>query len=166
LTLFASPPATRAATTTTRMRRRPSLAIFLGFWTDCVSGVARWNICTPEIPISGYFGGTWNGKCLYILWPFLIAYGHLVYFMTISKSLLTFGIWYDNLVHIQFWGHLLYFPALACRTKKNLATLCVSEFRWNCPNHRNICTYFVRALVIADSILISVYSFGLGRTPK
>jgi hypothetical protein len=28
-----------------------------------------------------YFGGIWNLKCWYILWPFGILYGHLVYYM-------------------------------------------------------------------------------------
>jgi hypothetical protein len=28
------------------------------------------------------YGGPWNGKCLYILWPFGIFDGHLVYIHT------------------------------------------------------------------------------------
>jgi hypothetical protein len=42
--------------------------------------VARWYIFKPKIPIWVNFGGPWNRKDLYILWPFGIYYGHLVYF--------------------------------------------------------------------------------------
>jgi hypothetical protein len=38
--------------------------------------VARWYIFKPEIPIWVNFGGPWNGKGLYSLWPFGIYYGH------------------------------------------------------------------------------------------
>jgi hypothetical protein len=33
----------------------------------------------PNIPIWVNFGGPWNGKCWYILWPFGINNNHLVY---------------------------------------------------------------------------------------
>jgi hypothetical protein len=32
--------------------------------------VARWFVFKPKIPIWVNFGGPWNGKCWYILWPF------------------------------------------------------------------------------------------------
>jgi hypothetical protein len=38
------------------------------------------------------FGGPLNGKCWYILWPFVIFNGHCVYFTTFWSSLLSFGI--------------------------------------------------------------------------
>jgi hypothetical protein len=44
----------------------------------------------------------------YILWPFGIFYGHLVYFM---------AIWYI------VWSLWYIFPVLVCSDKKNLATL-------------------------------------------
>jgi hypothetical protein len=42
--------------------------------------VARWFIFRPKIPIRVNFGGPWNGKGWYILWPFGIYHGHLVHF--------------------------------------------------------------------------------------
>jgi hypothetical protein len=36
-------------------------------------------IFEPKIPIWVDFGGPWNGKCWYILWPFGIFYCHLLY---------------------------------------------------------------------------------------
>jgi hypothetical protein len=56
-------------------------------WGVKVSGrvfrVARWFIFIPKITIWVYFGGHWNGKCWYILWPLGIFLSHLVHFMTI-----------------------------------------------------------------------------------
>jgi hypothetical protein len=46
-------------------------------------------------------GGSCNGRCLYILWPFGLFYGHLV-----------FGIWSFGIFSL----------VLVCCTKKNLAT--------------------------------------------
>jgi hypothetical protein len=71
--------------------------------------LARWNIFKPKIPIWVHFGGFYNGRIWYIIsnWyilqPFGIFCGHLVYFVWL------FGI------HI--------FLVLVCCTKKNLATL-------------------------------------------
>jgi hypothetical protein len=39
--------------------------------------------CKPEIPIWVNFGGSCNGRCWYILWPFCQFYIHLIYFMAI-----------------------------------------------------------------------------------
>jgi hypothetical protein len=47
------------------------------------SRVARWYILKPQIPLWVNFGGPWNGKCWYILWPFGIFHGRLVHFMAI-----------------------------------------------------------------------------------
>jgi hypothetical protein len=58
------------------------------------SRVARWQIFKQKIPIWVHFGGPCNGRCWhiictlglfyfaiwYILWPFGIFYGYLVYF--------------------------------------------------------------------------------------
>jgi hypothetical protein len=55
-----------------------------------------------------YFGGPWNGKDWYILWPFGIFYGHEEFFITI----------------LYICAQLVYFfPVLVCCNKKNLATL-------------------------------------------
>jgi hypothetical protein len=40
--------------------------------------VARWFILRPKIPIWVHFGGPWNGKCWYNLWPFGKNHGRLV----------------------------------------------------------------------------------------
>jgi hypothetical protein len=40
-----------------------------------------------------YFGGMWNLKCWYILWPFGLLYGHLVYYMAIWY-MYYMAIWY------------------------------------------------------------------------
>jgi hypothetical protein len=45
--------------------------------------VAIWFVFKPKILIWEKVSGPWIGKCLYILWPFRIFYGHLGYFMTI-----------------------------------------------------------------------------------
>jgi hypothetical protein len=58
---------------------------------------ARWNIFIPKIPILVKFGGPWNGKCRYIIWPFGILFGHLVYVISILYILWTFGIFFRRL---------------------------------------------------------------------
>jgi hypothetical protein len=47
-----------------------------------LSRVARWFVFKPNVQIWVNLGGPWNEKW-YILWPFGIYYGHLVYFMAI-----------------------------------------------------------------------------------
>jgi hypothetical protein len=42
--------------------------------------VARWYIFKPKIPIWVNFGGFFNGRCWYIIWPIGIVYDYLVYF--------------------------------------------------------------------------------------
>jgi hypothetical protein len=37
----------------------------------------------PKIPIWVNFGGLWNGRAWYVLWPFGTYYGHLIHFMAI-----------------------------------------------------------------------------------
>jgi hypothetical protein len=52
------------------------------------TGVARWYIFKQKIPIWVNFGGSYNGRCWYNLWtlhrwilrPFAIFYGYLVFF--------------------------------------------------------------------------------------
>jgi hypothetical protein len=70
--------------------------------------VARWHIFKTKIPIWVKFWEFCNGRCLYILWPFCLFQGHLVYFVVIWYILWSFGI---------------FFPFWICCTKKNLATL-------------------------------------------
>jgi hypothetical protein len=71
-----------------------------GLW----SRVARWFVFKPEISIWVNFGGPWNRKCGYILWPFGIFYGHLEYFMAIWYNLLPFGIVCGYLVYFSRFG--------------------------------------------------------------
>jgi hypothetical protein len=44
------------------------------------------------LPIWVHFWGPLRGNCCYILWPFGIFYGYLVYFIAIWYSLPSFGI--------------------------------------------------------------------------
>jgi hypothetical protein len=60
--------------------------------------VDRWYIFKPKIPIWVNFGGSWNGICWYILWPFSIFYGRFVYFVTIRYIRWSFGIFFPVLV--------------------------------------------------------------------
>jgi hypothetical protein len=71
-----------------RLRQR----CFDGLWqfVDWIR-VARWYIFKPKIPIWVNFGGPWNLKGWYILWPFAIFYGHSVYFMVIGYIFTRFG---------------------------------------------------------------------------
>jgi hypothetical protein len=68
--------------------------------TGCFGGssrVARWHIFKPNIPIWANFGGSYSGKCWYILWAFGLFYGHLIDFWT-------FGIFSGYLVYFfPFW---------------------------------------------------------------
>jgi hypothetical protein len=45
--------------------------------------VARWYIFKPKFPIWVNFGRSCKGRCYYILWPFGLFYGHMVYFVAI-----------------------------------------------------------------------------------
>jgi hypothetical protein len=81
------------------------LAIFL---LDGSTRVARWYVFIPNNTIWVIFVGSCNGRCWYILWPFGLFYGHLVYFVVTWYILWSFGI---------------YFSVLVCCTEKNLATL-------------------------------------------
>jgi hypothetical protein len=69
--------------------------------------IARWYIVKPKIPIWVNFGGPWNGKGWYILWPFGI--------------LRSFVIFYGDLVFQLQFG--IFSPILVYCVKKNLATL-------------------------------------------
>jgi hypothetical protein len=76
--------------------------------TGVSNRVARWYIFNPKILIWVNFGGSCNGRCWYILWPFGQFYGHLVYFR---------ALWYI------LWPFSKISPFLVCCTTKNLATL-------------------------------------------
>jgi hypothetical protein len=57
--------------------------------------VARWHIFKPKIPIWVNFGGSYNGRCWYILWPFDYFKGHLSYFVDfIIIWYICFPFWY------------------------------------------------------------------------
>jgi hypothetical protein len=58
-------------------------------------------IFKPKSQIWVIFGGSCNGKCWSILQPFVIFYGHLVYFMDTWYILWTFSIFCSNL--FSFW---------------------------------------------------------------
>jgi hypothetical protein len=57
-----------------------------------------------KIPILVNFGGSCNGKCWYILWPFGLFYGHLVYF-TYGRLVYLMVIWY--ILPMAIW-YILY----------------------------------------------------------
>jgi hypothetical protein len=56
--------------------------------------VAWWYIFEPKIPILVNFGGSFSGRCWYVLRPFGLFYVRLVYFMALR----------------YIFGHLVYFP--------------------------------------------------------
>jgi hypothetical protein len=65
-----------------------------------LSCVARWFVFKPKIQIWVNFGGSFDGRCWLILWPFdlfdgnlAIFYGFLVHFMV---------IWYISPVSVSF----------------------------------------------------------------
>jgi hypothetical protein len=60
-----------------------------------------------------------SGRGWYILWPFGLFYGHLIYFVDFIV------IWYI-------------FPFLVCCTKKNLATLIEARPLFQCNRHWRI----------------------------
>jgi hypothetical protein len=70
--------------------------------------VARWYVFEPKIQIRESFGGPWNEKSWYILWPFGIRMLH------------QFGICYDHSVIFGQFGIIS--PVLVFKKKKNLAT--------------------------------------------
>jgi hypothetical protein len=70
--------------------------------------IASWHSFKPKKTIWVNFGGSCNGRCWYYI------YVHLVYFMAIWYILWPFGI---------FYGYLVFFPVLVCCTKINQATL-------------------------------------------
>jgi hypothetical protein len=61
---------------------------------------AKWVVFRPKIPIWVYFGGSWYGKCWYILFPFGL-------FTAFENILWPFGI---------FCGHLVHFPPFCLAT--------------------------------------------------
>jgi hypothetical protein len=76
------------------------------------------------------FGGSCNGRCLYILWSFGIFCGHLVYFLVNWYILWPFGIFCGHLVYfVAIWyilwpfgilcGHLVYFSRLGMLHREN-----------------------------------------------
>jgi hypothetical protein len=61
--------------------------------------VARWFVFKPKIQIWVNFGGSWNGRCWYVLWTLRPFYSLLLYFMDILYSLF-------NLLYIYRFGIL------------------------------------------------------------
>jgi hypothetical protein len=69
-----------------------------------VTRVARWHTFKPKIPNWVNFGGSCNGRCRHILWPF--------------------GIFCSNVANFTVVWYI--FPVLVCCTKKYLAALAVT----------------------------------------
>jgi hypothetical protein len=61
--------------------------------------VARWFVFKPKIQIWVNFGGSWNGRCWYILWTLGPFYGF-------CYILWKFGIVRGNLVYLSHFGIL------------------------------------------------------------
>jgi hypothetical protein len=70
----------------------PAPLVFV--WWSVRTWVARWYIFKPKIPILVNFVGSCNGRWWYILRPFGLSYGHLLFFWPFGK----------------FYGHLVHFP--------------------------------------------------------
>jgi hypothetical protein len=111
--------------TTRRRRFHRFISVWLNILADVkmISNcprrrVARWFVFKPKIPIWVNFGGSCNGKSWFILWPFGLFNGYRKYCMAIWYILWSFGIFSSVLVFC---------------TKKNLATLVVSEFLFIAP---------------------------------
>jgi hypothetical protein len=77
------------------------------------SRVARWHIFKPKIPIWVNFGGSCNGRFSCIMWPLVLFYSYLVYFVAICYILWLFGIFYNyfgifydyfNIFFPHFWS--------------------------------------------------------------
>jgi hypothetical protein len=98
------------------MRRTPFL-IWLAnpFWTnpnDQGCQIAYFQAKNPNLGKILRVLGSCNGSCCYILCPFGLFYGNLVYFVAISYILGLFGNFFPVLVHC---------------TKKDLATLLMTR---------------------------------------
>jgi hypothetical protein len=61
--------------------------------------VARWHIFKPRIPIWVNFGGSYSGRCWYILRPFGLFCCHTVYFMAIWYILWPFGVYFPTFLY-------------------------------------------------------------------
>jgi hypothetical protein len=83
------------------------------FYFGRTTRVARWCFFKPKIQIWVYFGGSWNAKCWFILFPFRILYG-------IWNIVRPFGILYSHLVYFiyglfgTFCSSLVHFVAVWC----------------------------------------------------
>jgi hypothetical protein len=62
-------------------------------------------VSNQKIPIWTKFGGSFNRKCRYILWPF---YDCVVYFMAVWSILWSFGIFCGRLVYFMIVWCILY----------------------------------------------------------
>jgi hypothetical protein len=110
-----------------------TIGIRIHFRHKFTAGLPDGKFLKPKISIWGNFGESCHESCCYILRPFGLLYGLLVYFMAVWYILWPFGIlyghleyfvviWYihifcGHLVHIfcghlvhLFCGHLVYFP--------------------------------------------------------
>jgi hypothetical protein len=89
----------------------------------CEQGCQIGIVSNQTIPIGVNFGGSYNGRCWYIIWPFGPFYGYLVYFMALWPILWLFGPFYGYLAHFMaiwsilwlfgpFYGNLAHFMAI------------------------------------------------------
>jgi hypothetical protein len=123
---------------TSQHQRDPRKSFFSCHVAPC--RVARWSVFKPKIRIWANFGGPWNGKCWYILWPFGIFYGLLVLFMS---------VWYS------LWSFVIFFPFWYVCTKKNLATMRRSTLRAWVTGYVQ-CHFFVYFPSKSDAVWMSV----------
>jgi hypothetical protein len=110
-----------ASTPEVRNYRRPSADVWIGpscrtHTHRCVAGLPDGLFSNQKFQIWENLGGPLNGKCWYIFWPFVIFYGHCVYFTAFWSSLWSFGI---------------FLPIWNVWTKKNLATLLSIPAAWS-----------------------------------
>jgi hypothetical protein len=78
--------------------------------SDLKFRVARWHTFKPKFKIYVNFGGPWNEKGCYILWPFGIYYGLMVYVVYGDLKNTYYGLMVHFMAIWQFSGNLVYFP--------------------------------------------------------
>jgi hypothetical protein len=77
--------------------------------------VARWFVFKPKIQIWVIFGGSWIGRCLYILWKLSLLHGPLLYFMHIwyicgnLEYFSRFGVLFQEKSGNPEWGNIFCF---------------------------------------------------------
>jgi hypothetical protein len=81
-------------------------------------GVARWYIFKPKIPLWVNFGGSYNGRCCYMLSTFGLFYGQSVYFMPISIYFIVIWYIFPQFLYVvprKIWQPCFAFAMIQCR---------------------------------------------------